>query len=206
MSHLDKITLTKAQIHQLRALVYTQLLADNDWRHHGVGMIQTYVNQPADMETRIHIWDPSLTYPDLKGNGDVHDHRFDFIATVLLGKLYHQLFRVITRELGPHKMATVAPCRTVIGDPEFCNIEPCVLHLTGEYTVGCGEQYEFAKRSFHSAMCDELTITLMTKYSQDKTPARVVGRELKPAFREVDRNLINTVLNKAKHALMKSIQ
>lgn len=67
------------------------------WRHHKIGVLQAYVVEGKryyDMETRIHVWHPSLALAD-EDSGRMHDHRFDLRSYVLLGAIHDTEIKTI---------------------------------------------------------------------------------------------------------------
>ena len=78
----------------LRALAaaHIEQTPADQWRHHGIGVLQHYLIENADPEIRLHVWDPSLVRPGIEQAGDIHDHRFDLVSQVLEGELHETLF------------------------------------------------------------------------------------------------------------------
>lgn len=190
--------------HEQLCTVALYMLRDHSiqWRHHGVGMIQAYVDEGRSRETRLHVHHPMLRYDDIVEHGDIHDHRFDFTSAVLTGQLNHMVFDV--EGPGEYEVCTVVPRRQQnAGEADFIRVgEPRALQLAGHAAYKAGTRYTFPKRVLHRAWTDSLTVTLLTKYNQDDAPAMVVGKpELRPAFRQQSTVLIEQARHKAIRAL-----
>src|SRR5208282_5603878 len=61
-----------------------------EWRHHGAGMIQAYINPTL----RVHVWHPSLMLPGMTDSGAIHDHRFDLESTLLVGDMTNREYKL----------------------------------------------------------------------------------------------------------------
>lgn len=51
---------------------------------HPLGFDKLVLHATANYQVRLHVWWPHLTAP----REDIHDHRFDFISSVVTGRLY----------------------------------------------------------------------------------------------------------------------
>lgn len=65
------------------------LLPHLDWRENGLGVLQAYLIEGPTREIRVHVWSPLLERPGMRGNGNIHDHRFDMVSRVLVGAVNH---------------------------------------------------------------------------------------------------------------------
>ena len=129
-----------------------------DIRFHGNGFIQVYLNA----HTRLHVWSPELPATRVQ-NARIHDHRFWFCSKVLLGTLYHQEWEVYLDGTGEHGLyqtaehSKAAPLERI----GKCSISERALKIYMR-----GDEYYFGgPDKFHDSWANELTVTVMTKFS-----------------------------------------
>lgn len=181
-------------IHAQHCALVARLIPHLAWRHSGLGMLQSYVQEGERTELRVHIWHPSLRRAGIEASGLLHDHRFDLHSAVLVGGV-HQ----VEYELTPcapdqerFQLHEVVHARAAAGGKHAPN-DGLVKALPIAYDVRTksvivpeGSQYMFPKREFHGTYpTAELTITLMTKTDQEDAPARILapyGKEVVHAF------------------------
>lgn len=166
------------------------LLPKLDWRHFGVGALQAYLFEGPFLEQRIHVWHPSLIRDGIQGNGDCHDHRFSFVSQVLCGAIYNEEWRAQEDPAGDYDIyrvenARAAKARLGNHDGETAVIARCNAAPFRRLTVVAGQDYEFARGHFHRSSFIGTTVTLVTKFDQQETPARILcphGSPLVHAF------------------------
>jgi hypothetical protein len=158
------------------------------WRRHGIGLVQAYVCEGADHEVRVHVWHPRLLREGIRDHGDVHDHRFSFVSTVLVGEITNRIAHVWPQpDNGEWQVNQVAHARinptgafvaepmTVVPGPLVATASIVGLDFTDQ-RVRSGESYRMQRGVFHSSITHELTVTVITKYDQIDAGARVISR------------------------------
>lgn len=154
----------------------------NEWRHHGLGMLQCEL----DDTTRIHVWHPSLraTWAD-NGFRAVHDHRFDFASAVMVGSFDDVSYDVV-RNVGDYPLGAWRD----LPETDLFEIAHAKLQMKGDAfkrhlgTVfvqkglprrrTAGDVYEVRRRLFHTTIAHGLAVTVVSRSNFDEQPARVL--------------------------------
>lgn len=173
----------------LRALV-AHAIPTLTWRHHGIGCLQAYLVENANPEIRVHVWDPRLVRPGIRESGDIHDHRFHLVSTVIEGEIREKVFETVADPEGDWYAFFVENARSAgaerkfdgdcyvvpDGDRYFCGVVPR-RHETGS-------QYALERGIFHRTEVDSLAVTVCQMYNK-KGSARLLvpyGQEPVHAF------------------------
>lgn len=161
------------------------------WRHHGIGLMQAYL--PGRDDVRLHVWHPSLETAGMVDSGAMHDHRYSFLSTVLLGEVHHHELMLRASRYGTHEVYTVVnasqgkydvPQRASVGfegGPERYNLD----HLC--YAWRPGTAYTFDEGAFHHGFSRGLAVSLVRRYGFRDSLARLlapVGTTPVHAFQE----------------------
>ncbi len=178
------------------------------WRHHGIGVLQGYLIENTEPEVRIHIWDPELVKGGIKGNGDVHDHRFDMTSHVIFGNVVHEEWHEVPSPDGPLVTTILTHARAAAHSKYHgptVTTENRYFADVKSYTIPAGFKYTYPAKSFHCSPVTGLAITVVEKHNQRSEPARILhpmDSPFVPAFGH-DENpaLLVRVLNKARAAL-----
>lgn len=191
------------------------------WRRHGIGVLQAYLAEGGGAESRVHVWHPSLLRDGIRDHGDIHDHRFSFVSTVLVGQIvnrvatvrenpngaYH-VHQVLHARANPEGVFAAEPMRVVPGPlgptAQFVDVDFC------DVPVITGDSYFFGRGEFHSTVAYGLAVTVLTKFDQVEAGARVLARRETPpvpAFAPGDADdiqlagLMDAVLRDARRAV-----
>lgn len=182
------------------------------WRHHGIGVLQGYLDEGADVETRLHIWSRRLLKPGTDISGDAHDHRFSMVSHVLCGTIAHEELHPFESTAGDHKMIALTHARAA-ADSKF---HGPTTELPGKFRVSrrmehieAGQTYMFPAKHFHRSPLlgglDDVAVTVIEKHQQQAAPARILYPAAHPpvmAFgHDMDTDLIASVLALARAAL-----
>jgi len=158
----------------------------------------------------VHIWHRSLVAPGIRGFGDMHDHRFDFLSRVLCGELTNRVYQQSVNDSGGYDVYSVVNAReqkekTGSYDGSVQLVGRCDAELDYADQQAAGSEYFFPARWFHVTSFAETTVTLVTKCAAiPDYRARILvphGAKLIHAFDEsrvVDKQ---RVLSDAKEAL-----
>lgn len=168
-----------------------------NWRRHGIGALQAYLAEGDGAETRVHVWHPGMIRSGIRDHGDIHDHRFSFVSTVLVGEILNRIGEVTENQSGAYQVHQILharanpsgafasePMRVVPGplQPEarFVDVEFV------DHRVRNGHSYLFRSGIFHATIADELAVTVVTKFDQVEAGARVVSRRESPPIAAFD--------------------
>lgn len=210
MSPITQVTPNQAWL-AMRALAL-RTMEGMTWRHHGIGVLQGYLGEGADVETRMHIWSRRLLKPGMDISGDAHDHRFDMVSHVLCGTIAHEELSPCYSDSGDHKMMALTHARAA-ADNKF---HGPTTELSGSYRVfrhmmkiDAGQTYRFPAQHFHRSPLlgglDDVAVTVVEKHRQQDVPARILYPAAHPpvmAFgHDMDADLIASVLALARSAL-----
>lgn len=161
------------------------------WRRHGLGALQAYLVEGGELETRVHVWHPELVRPGIRDHGDLHDHRFSFVSTVLVGVITNRLailtdsptgeyevHQVLHARANPEGSFAAEPMRVVPGplDPRarFVDVD------FRDVPYWAGDTYTFERGRFHGTVADCLAVTVVTKFDQVDAGARILARRGSP--------------------------
>lgn len=149
-----------------------------EWRHHGIGVLQAYLEEGEGVEHRLHIWSRSLLKPGIDASGDVHDHRFDMVSHVLFGKIVNEEWHLTADPEGTLTTMTLVNARAAGAAHNFhAPMQPTHERYVCEPRfawVPAGFLYRFPKKHFHRSPHDRFAITWVEKHNQVNEPARIV--------------------------------
>ena len=136
------------ELSALRVLVAAKIMeARLEWRHHQAGMLQAYITP----NWRIHIHHPELKTQSMADGGDIHDHRFSFASTVLLGTLNHDVYDLKESLAGKYQVYEVAHTTGEKHETPILNSEGTTRYNATMYrhVVRAGQTYYFGHQQFH---------------------------------------------------------
>lgn len=185
------------------------LLPNLDWRENGLGVLQAYLLEGETREIRVHVWSPLLERPGIRGNGNIHDHRFDMISRVLVGAVHHG--HIMTEPGSRWQMCEVVHARKAHAEKGSFDCE--VIPVPGLFEaygyakpIPAGMVYTFGRGHFHESYANELAVTIVEKRDQrSDIPARILwpaGQVLTHAFGGPPSGAKDRVLAEAKAALI----
>jgi hypothetical protein len=176
----------RTELFHLKAMILGQW-SKLKWRRHGVGILQAYLIEDVEFETRVHVWHPDLIRDGITDYGDIHDHRFSFVSTILLGTICNSVVTPEPDVNGDYRVYQVAHAR-INPSGGFCKepmvVVPGPLESTAERVsvrrvstlYHDGDSYRFLRGIFHASLPIELAITFITKYDQIDAGARILGK------------------------------
>lgn len=134
-------------------------------RLHPNGFIQ--YDLPSN-QGRLHIWHPDLPVAQVV-HTPIHDHTFDFMSRIILGRLTHIVFDFHARPAGGYHLHGA---RAASG--EDTRLEPLNIigdmEMTESHLFSPGDQYTFLAGKFHRSVGNGLTATIMEKTFTGQTP------------------------------------
>jgi len=165
------------------------------WRRHGIGLLQAYLCE-GENETRVHVWDERLVRSGIRDHGDIHDHRFSFVSTVLAGELTNQLAKVAENPTGRYQVHQVLHAREnpegkFVSKPMEC--VPGPLRASAKFVdidfvshrIRRGEDYCMYRGEFHRTVAHR-AVTLVTKCDQIEAGARIMALRDAPPVQAFD--------------------
>ena len=162
-----------------RVQAYLENPASSLPRVHGNGFIQV----DLDPIRRLHVWHPDL--PRQVVDTQIHDHRFSFVSTVVVGRLGHFTYQVEADPQGPYHLY-VPEAREGEDTKLERRSDECFRADNLEVQwIPAGEAYYFWAEQFHETKVNALAVTLLEKISIYNVQPRVlcpVGQEPDNAF------------------------
>lgn len=133
----------------------------------GLGFIQVKIN---DSE-RYHFYSPGLAAfvpPE-----EIHDHRYDFISSVVKGCLSQEIYTFSPKEKSDYVL------RYVSCDPNYTaptERQYVIPELLSTVHSNCGSQYKLSEKAMHKVLpVASSTITYLQRGSKVKPFARVIS-------------------------------
>lgn len=132
---------------------------------HGLGFIQ--VKLPANR--RLHVWHPDLPRRKCYHYSSVHNHRFSFRSTVLIGTQVNRRWGVEIAhpdENANDRLISHNGPRSDKGGRLSREVAHCHLHLLGTERWRPGESYLMEQLAYHDTPNDGIVVTLMEKLTE----------------------------------------
>lgn len=126
---------------------------------HGLGFIQ--VKLPANK--RLHVWHPDLPRRSCYQHSAIHNHRFSFRSTVLVGTQVNRRYMVRSSEFGRHDRISHDGPRSEMGGRLSYVAETVETFCLGDVIYVAGESYEMAELEYHETPNNGIVVTLMEK-------------------------------------------
>lgn len=151
------------------------------FRYHLLGMLQA----EFDEDIRVHFWHPDLVEITPDDPRSVHDHRFDLVSAVVVGRILDEPVEVLPKEhgYGPGegwKESSLwaldhAKVQADVGDTRSVKLGDVHYREEQRALRQAGAVYRIEKRSFHRTIVLEPAVTIVHRSSFDADPARVLG-------------------------------
>lgn len=131
---------------------------------HGLGFIQVQL----EGNQRLHVWHPDLPRRKCYEFSAIHDHRFSFTSTVLVGEMRNLRYLPAYRPDGTHMTYLHEGPRTPKGGRPWTPDGRVDLVQVGEDHIAPGGSYRTPKYEFHqtTALGDGIVVTLMRKLDE----------------------------------------
>jgi len=129
---------------------------------HGLGFIQ--VKLPGNQ--RLHVWHPDLPRRQCFDHSSIHNHRFSFQSTVIVGEQVNRRYLIAPDPEGTHDLISHdGPRSEKGGRMSFVTGRVAVQALSDE-TYGPGETYFMPELAYHETPNSGVVVTLMRKLSE----------------------------------------
>lgn len=138
-----------------RKIALQALSSTEDWRAHGIGVLQKYVD-----EYRVHVWHSDLLSIGLEGG--IHNHRYDLTSTLLYGELLQEEWLPEENKDGFWELWEHSNSTDSDRNPRKLNK---TYRLTCESVrLKAGVEYSFPAFAFHrSVPVDEICISVIER-------------------------------------------
>jgi hypothetical protein len=137
---------------------------------HGLGFIQ--VKLPANR--RLHVWHPDLPRRDCFLYSAIHNHRFGFRSTVLVGHQRNQRCDLVIHPKGTHDVITHDGPRSSKGGRESFVAGRVNVVVRDVESYLPGKSYEMRELEYHWTPNEGIVVTLMEKLQEGRIHASSV--------------------------------
>lgn len=137
---------------------------------HGLGFVQ--IKLPANR--RLHVWHPALPRRACFDHSAVHNHRFGFRSTVLVGRQLNQRVDLIFHPEGSHDVISHDGPRSEKGGRLSYVAGRVNLRLREVESYEAGESYTMPVFEYHHTPNSGVVVTLMEKLAEDTIHACTV--------------------------------
>jgi hypothetical protein len=177
MNHLSNMTCTAADCRECKEKQMSNNYTNIDWlkANHtmihpfGLGFIQVKLN---DTE-RMHFWHPAFH----REREEVHNHRYDFHSTILVGSMYQELYSFWDMP-GPYEMFNTDCAPAIEGAEPKALIEGTIrLDFAGIHNTG--SEYTLNNTTFHRIEANKC-VTFLRRGPKLKEFAQVIHEKNTP--------------------------
>ncbi len=127
---------------------------------HGLGFLQVKLAGGQ----RIHVWHPALPRRKCHQHSSIHDHRFGFVSTVLVGRQVNQFYRIDPLDDPTHTAYLHEGERTVYGNrPWTPHFNVALAPVGPRQVIEAGESYTVNPYILHATDCQDVCVTLIKK-------------------------------------------
>lgn len=153
---------------------------------HGLGFIQ--IKLPANR--RMHVWHPDLPRRDCYDWSAIHNHRFSFRSTVLVGQQINRRYNVIEglqHDAGTHDRISHDGPRSPKGGRESFVADAAIVSALPDEIYGPGESYEMPVLQYHETPNSGVVVTVMEKLFEGTIHASTLIERGRGFHQEFDR-------------------
>lgn len=148
---------------------------------HGLGFAQVVL--PGNQ--RLHVWHPDLPRRDCFHWSPIHNHRFSFRSTVLVGTQINRRYVVYEDPDGTHDIISHDGPRSPLGGRESFVCGRARVEAMPDEIMEAGDSYSMAIGQYHETPNDGIVVTLMQKVEEGTIHANsliVHGHEFHQGF------------------------
>jgi len=129
---------------------------------HGLGFLQ--LKLPANR--RLHVWHPNLPRRACYEHSPVHNHRFSFYSTVLIGAQVNQRCDLIVHPEGTNDLISHDGPRRSTGSRESFVAGRVNVQMRDIEVYTPGQSYHMPELQYHHTPNTGVVVTLMEKLSE----------------------------------------
>ena len=138
---------------------------------HGLGFIQ--VTLPANK--RLHVWHPDLPRRSCYQYSSIHNHRFSFKSTVLVGTQVNQRYHIVMHPEGTHEAISHDGPRSEKGGRLSYPVGRVNIVKKGDVeTYTPGSWYIMPPLEYHETPNSGIVVTLMEKLEEGEIHANSI--------------------------------
>lgn len=126
---------------------------------HGLGFIQLVLPE----KKRLHVWHPDLPRRKCYEHSAIHNHRFSFDSTVLIGVQKNARVEIELARDGTHDVVSHNGPRSPLGGRESYAVATCNVIEQPVETYEAGRAYRMYIHEYHHTPNDGVVVTLMEK-------------------------------------------
>lgn len=126
---------------------------------HGLGFIQLVLPE----KKRLHVWHPDLPRRNCYADSAIHNHRFSFESTVLIGVQKNARVEIELARDGTHDVISHNGPRSAQGGRESYPVATCNVIEQPVETYKAGDSYWMGIHEYHHTPNDGVVVTLMEK-------------------------------------------
>lgn len=128
---------------------------------HGLGFIQVVLGG----DQRLHVWHPGLPRRACYQHSAVHNHRFAFTSTVLVGTQVNQRcdLEIVREGEGSHQIISHNGPRNEKGSRSSYPVADCNLFEREIVSYPPGESYSMGMYEYHRTLASSVVVTLLRK-------------------------------------------
>lgn len=130
-----------------------------------------FIQYPLNDGARLHIWSPLLPEAQ-KVKTPIHDHTFDFMSIIIMGKLEHITYCETAHKLAFGDDAVLDTTHLLWGAADVLQPTASAVGLeeADHLFLASGSRYTLQAGKFHESRGHGLTATIMTKTALFATP------------------------------------
>jgi hypothetical protein len=147
------------------------VVTEKKFNLHGLGFLQFHL--PDGL--RLHVWHPDLPKRENAMETGIHDHRYGFESTVLVGSIINEIYDLVSAEIPTHNLYTHDGPRLETGQRAWVVEKRCRIKTVSSTLYVAGQVYSMKPYQYHSSIPAGKVVTLIRKFPYGKTPASNVG-------------------------------
>lgn len=129
---------------------------------HGLGFIQVIL----EGNQRLHVWHPDLPRRSCLEHSAIHNHRFGFRSTVLVGTQVNRCYAVWSGEFGTHDRISHDGPRAATGGRMSYVAERVFVDAFEDQRILAGQTYSMHPGIYHETPNSGVVVTLMQKTAE----------------------------------------
>jgi hypothetical protein len=126
---------------------------------HGLGFIQVKLGGSQ----RLHVWHPELPRRSCYEHSEIHNHRFSFVSTVLVGRQVNRRYGVVAATDGTHDVISHDGPRSPMGGRLSYVAGRANVTACEDEVVVAGDSYSMAPLEHHETPNTGIVVTVMRK-------------------------------------------
>ena len=139
---------------------------------HGLGFLQLTLPE----RKRLHVWHPDLPRRECYNMSAIHNHRFAFKSTVLIGTQINLRYDIEIDDEGTHDLISHNGPRSPLGGRISKPVARCNVHPREIETYEPGQSYVMPALEYHETPNSGIVVTLMEKTYEGSIHATSVIR------------------------------